>query len=157
MTHIIDGQFQSDRHPTAPRDTVPLDVKEPRDQDLIWEYAERARVDDAGFADELQALLKSHGLSPPGGSKIKDARATGYIRGRQVGEATGRNAGYSAGKEAGFSEGHAAGRSEGYDAGLEEGVKAGYDQGYAEGNAPKAAALKPNWAKRLMASFRRRG
>lgn len=137
MTHIIDGQFQSDRHPTAPRDTVPLDVKEPRDQDLIWEYAERARVDDAGFADELQALLKSHGFSPPGGRKIKDVRATGYMRGQHVGEATGKEAG----------------RSEGYGAGLEEGVKAGY----AEGNAPKAAASYPSWAKRLMASFRRQG
>jgi hypothetical protein len=63
-THIIDGKFQSDRYPTAPPDTVPMLLTDPRWQDLIWIYAERWRSLDAHFADELQAHLIRHGFDP---------------------------------------------------------------------------------------------
>lgn len=63
-THIIDGQFQSDRYPTAPRDTVPMDIHNPRFQDLIWIYAERWRTEDPAFADDLQDCLRRSGFEP---------------------------------------------------------------------------------------------
>jgi len=64
MSHIIDGEWQSDRYPTAPRDTLPINLKDPRFQDLAWEYAERWREEDPAFTEELQAHLKSKGYSP---------------------------------------------------------------------------------------------
>jgi hypothetical protein len=66
--HLIDGEFQSDKYPTCPRGKVPLSVKDPTAQDLLWQYAERRRAVDAEFADDLQQALrlagyveKSHG------------------------------------------------------------------------------------------------
>jgi len=44
--HIIDGEFQSDKYPTTPRGKVPLSVKDPTAQDLLWEYAQRRRAVD---------------------------------------------------------------------------------------------------------------
>jgi hypothetical protein len=41
--HIIDGEFQSDKYPTTPPGKVPLSVKDPTAQDLLWEYAHRRR------------------------------------------------------------------------------------------------------------------
>lgn len=57
-SHLIDGQFQSDKYPTTPRGKVPLSTKDPAAQDLLWTYAQRRRAVDAEFSDDLeQALL----------------------------------------------------------------------------------------------------
>lgn len=62
--HIIDGEFQSDKYPTTPRGKVPLSVKDPTAQDLLWEYAQRRRSVDAEFSDDLQTALVAAGYLP---------------------------------------------------------------------------------------------
>lgn len=64
-SHIIDGQFQSDKYPETPRGLVPLKPTDPTAQDLLWLYAQRRRVVDAEFADDLEQVLRSAGYSPP--------------------------------------------------------------------------------------------
>jgi hypothetical protein len=63
--HLIDGEFQSDKYPTCPRGKVPLSVKDPTAQDLLWQYAQRRRSVDAEFADDLEAALRAAGYLPP--------------------------------------------------------------------------------------------
>lgn len=72
--HLIDGEFQSDKYPTTPRGKVPLSCKDPTAQDLLWEYAQRRRVVDAAFADDLEAALKTAGFNPkiPSMSETKE-------------------------------------------------------------------------------------
>lgn len=62
MTHLIDGEFQSDKYPTCPRGKVPLSTKDPMAQDLLWEYAQRRRVVDKEFADDLETALRAKGF-----------------------------------------------------------------------------------------------
>src|SRR5260221_5796435 len=71
-SHIIDGEFQSDKYPTTPRGKVPLSVKDKSAQDLLWEYAQRRRAVDAEFADDLEAVLKAAGVggAPWGGTAV---------------------------------------------------------------------------------------
>ena len=64
--HLIDGEFQSDKYPTTPRGKVPLSVKDPTAQDLLWEYAQRRRQVDAEFADDLETALLIAGYEPKG-------------------------------------------------------------------------------------------
>lgn len=64
--HLIDGEFQSDKYPTCPRGKVPLSVKDPTAQDLLWVYAQRRRAVDAEFADDLETALRAAGYVPPG-------------------------------------------------------------------------------------------
>ena len=59
--HLIDGEFQSDKYPTTPRGKVPLSVKDPTAQDLLWEYAQRRRSVDAEFSDDLEVALVAAG------------------------------------------------------------------------------------------------
>lgn len=66
MTHLIDGEFQSDKYPTTPRGKVPLSVKDATAQDLLWEYAQRRRTIDTDFADDLEQALKLAGFVPSG-------------------------------------------------------------------------------------------
>lgn len=63
-THLIDGQFQSDKYPTTPRGKVPLSVTDPAAQALLWEYAQRHREIDAEFSADLQAALEIAGYRP---------------------------------------------------------------------------------------------
>jgi hypothetical protein len=63
--HLIDGEFQSDKYPTCPRGKVPLSVKDKTAQDLLWEYAQRRRVVDAEFSDDLETALCNVGFRPP--------------------------------------------------------------------------------------------
>lgn len=65
-SHIVNGQFQSDKYPTCPPGKVPLSVKDTTAQDLLWEYAQRRRVVDAEFADDLETALKAAGYVPKG-------------------------------------------------------------------------------------------
>ncbi len=60
-THIVDGEFQSDKYPTCPRGKVPLAVKDPTAQDLLWEYAQRRRSVDSEFSSDLEAALREVG------------------------------------------------------------------------------------------------
>lgn len=61
MSHLIDGEFQSDKYPTCPRGKVPLSTKDPMAQDLLWEYAERRKLIDKEFSDDLKEALKLKG------------------------------------------------------------------------------------------------
>lgn len=63
--HInADGLFQSDKYPTCPAGKVPLSVKDPTAQDLLWEYAQRRRSVDAEFSDDLETCLLAAGFAP---------------------------------------------------------------------------------------------
>lgn len=61
---MINGEFQSDKYPTTPRGKVPLSVKDPSAQDLLWEYAKRRRAIDAEFSDDLELALRRAGFDP---------------------------------------------------------------------------------------------
>lgn len=63
-SHLIDGEFQSDKYPATPRGKVPLSVKDVTAQDLLWEYAQRRRKVDAQFADDLETALRTAGFAP---------------------------------------------------------------------------------------------
>ena len=62
--HLKDGKFQSDKYPTCPPGKVPLSVKDPTAQDLLWVYAQRRRTVDAEFSDDLETALRAAGYSP---------------------------------------------------------------------------------------------
>jgi hypothetical protein len=62
--HLINGTFQSDRFPTTPLGKVPLSVKDPTAQPLLWDYAQRYRVVDAEFSDDLEQALRNAGYDP---------------------------------------------------------------------------------------------
>jgi hypothetical protein len=64
-THLINGEFQSDKYPTTPRGKVPLSVKDTMAQDLLWQYAQRRRDVDPEFSDDLEAALRIAGYQPP--------------------------------------------------------------------------------------------
>lgn len=64
--HLIDGEFQSDKYPTCPRGKVPLSVKDPDAQDLLWTYAQRHRARDPEFSADLEAALMVAGYKPRG-------------------------------------------------------------------------------------------
>ncbi len=71
-SHLIDGEFQSDKYPTCPRGKVPLSVKDESAQDLLWAYAQRRRSVDAEFSDDLETALRAAGYRPPA-SRIRAA------------------------------------------------------------------------------------
>ncbi len=82
--HLIDGEFQSDKYPTCPRGKVPLSVKDPTAQDLLWEYAQRRRKVDAEFSADLETSLRTAGYVPNescwlcgGTKKVKASGAPG--------------------------------------------------------------------------------
>jgi len=62
--HIVNGQFQSDKYPTCPPGKVPLSVKDPAAQGLLWEYARRRREVDGEFSDDLERALLDAGFIP---------------------------------------------------------------------------------------------
>lgn len=62
--HIVDGEFQSDKYPTCPRGKVPLSVKDPMAQDLLWTYALRRVEVDASFSEDLMFALQLVGYHP---------------------------------------------------------------------------------------------
>lgn len=59
-----DGLWQSDKYPTCPAGKVPLSVKDPTAQDVLWEYAQRRRKVDAEFSADLEHALKDAGFVP---------------------------------------------------------------------------------------------
>lgn len=64
----ISGTFQSDRYPGCPAGKVPLSVKDPLAQDLLWEYARRheaaGKHGDSEFPRDLREALVNAGFSP---------------------------------------------------------------------------------------------
>lgn len=82
-SHIIDGEFQSDKYPTTPRGKVPLSVKDPTAQDLLWLYADRRAAVDQEFADDLRQALTDAGYVPPEARRISpEVAAAVDMRGR---------------------------------------------------------------------------
>jgi len=63
-SHLIDGEFQSDKYPETPRGLVPLKPTDKMAQDLLWEYAQRRRDIDAEFSDDLEQALRNAGYKP---------------------------------------------------------------------------------------------
>lgn len=66
-SHIVNGQFQSDKYPTCPPGKVPLSVNDRRAQPFLWGFAQAHREVDAEFSDDLEAALRAAGYSPPHG------------------------------------------------------------------------------------------
>lgn len=64
-SHLIDGEFQSDKYPDCPRGKVPLSIKDKDAQPLLWIYAELHRGRDPEFSDDVQAALRLAGYDPP--------------------------------------------------------------------------------------------
>lgn len=73
-THLIDGEFQSDKYPTTPRGKVPLSCKDVTAQDLLWEYAQRRRSVDAEFSADLEEALRLAGYVPKSKPKQPSVR-----------------------------------------------------------------------------------
>lgn len=63
-SHIVNGQFQSDKYPTCPPGKVPLSVNDTTAQDLLWAYAQRRRVVDPDFSEDLETALLTAGFTP---------------------------------------------------------------------------------------------
>lgn len=64
-SHINErGEFQSDKYPMCPAGKVPLSTKDTAAQDLLWRYAQRRRVVDAEFSDDLETVLRRDGYVP---------------------------------------------------------------------------------------------
>ena len=76
-SHLIDDEFQSDKFPKTPRGLVPLSPGDPMAQDLLWEYAQRRRVKDAVFSDDLEEALRLKGYNGRNGSGDEQMRAAG--------------------------------------------------------------------------------
>lgn len=80
--HLIGGEFQSDKYPTCPRGKVPLSVKDPTAQDLLWTYAQRRRSVDAEFATDLEKALRAKGYEPRSAEalpKCDQCNSLGYV------------------------------------------------------------------------------
>jgi len=78
--HIIYGEFQSDKYPNCPRGKVPLSVKDPTAQDLLWEYAQRRRAVDAEFADDLETCLRAVGYDGLAKTCLRAASCNGLAK-----------------------------------------------------------------------------
>lgn len=74
------GLFQSDKYPTCPAGKVPLSVKDPAAQPLLWEYAQRRRSIDAEFSADLEECLRAAGYQPPGTAQpLVEAQSTDVL------------------------------------------------------------------------------
>lgn len=75
--HIVNGEFQSDKYPNCPRGKVPLSVKDPTAQDLLWEYAQRRRAVEVLTAarEETQQLLDRIGVFDISNSTVHELLA----------------------------------------------------------------------------------
>ena len=79
-SHLINGEFQSDRYPTCPAGKVPLSVLDETAQDLLWQYAQRRRSVDAEFSDDLEAALLAAGYLPDRKDLGLSDLASGVVR-----------------------------------------------------------------------------
>lgn len=62
----VDGvlTFKSDKYQECPAGKVPLSVKDPDAQPLLWEYAQLHRKKDPEFSDDLETALRNAGFVP---------------------------------------------------------------------------------------------
>ncbi len=79
-SHIIDGEFQSDKYPTTPRGKVPLSVQDATAQDLLWKYAQRRRCVDTEFASDLEDALVAAGYRPRQARHVEAERVRVVVR-----------------------------------------------------------------------------
>jgi len=56
-SHIIDGEFQSDKYPWCKAGFVPLKITDPMAQDLLIKYAIRRASKDPEFSDDLRKCV----------------------------------------------------------------------------------------------------
>lgn len=61
LSHLVDGQFQSDKYPTCPPGKVPLSTRDRAAQDLLAIYASRREALDPDFSHDLLEALKLEG------------------------------------------------------------------------------------------------
>jgi len=71
-SHLIDGQFQSDKYPTTPRGFVPLKTTDRDAQPVLWAYAQVHRARDQEFSADLETALRNAGFVPPVTKKVAD-------------------------------------------------------------------------------------
>ncbi len=84
-THLVESPegltFQSDKYPTTPAGKVPLSVRDPTAQDLLWTYAQRRRKVDADFAEAVEIALKVAGYVPtPMGFMLTDEQLAAALK-----------------------------------------------------------------------------
>ena len=79
-SHIIDGEFQSDKYPTCPRGKVPLSVKDKDAQDLLWEYARRHESRDEEFSRDVRASIVDAGYDPSKETILRVERGFEIVR-----------------------------------------------------------------------------
>lgn len=77
--HLVNGQFQSDKYPTCPPGKVPLSIKDPTAQDLLWTYAQRRRSVDAEFSADLETALVAAGFQPPAPMRLWNNETDTYV------------------------------------------------------------------------------
>jgi hypothetical protein len=65
------GRFQSDKYPQCPPGKVPLSTKDPMAQDLLYEYADRRRVVDEEFAEDVKTCLRNDGYIGSTGGPVE--------------------------------------------------------------------------------------
>lgn len=88
--HLIEGEFQSDKYPTTPRGKVPLSVKDPMAQDLLWEYAKRRSSVDAEFSNDLAVALRTAGYVPGRAARVaRDGEGARREGGKELGRGGG--------------------------------------------------------------------
>jgi hypothetical protein len=63
-SHLIDGEFQSDKYPTCPRGKFPISTSDELGQDLLWEYSQRTGDKELG-EDLRNAILNKTGNKVP--------------------------------------------------------------------------------------------
>lgn len=80
--HLVDVDgvltFQSDKYPTCPAGKVPLSVKDPEAQLLLWRYAKLHQRLDAEFSADLETALINAGFERREEDLIGDL--VGWIR-----------------------------------------------------------------------------
>lgn len=77
--HLVHGKFQSDKYPTCPPDKVPLSVKDPLAQDLLWVYAQRRRTVGPDFSDAVERRVLENGFLPHAPQPIETAPRNGSM------------------------------------------------------------------------------
>lgn len=56
--HLINGEFKSDKYPWCPPGFVPLKLTDPDARAVLKDYAERRKVRDVVFAQDLLEAIK---------------------------------------------------------------------------------------------------
>ena len=65
MSHIVDGQFKSDKYEWSKPGFVPLKLTDPMAQPVLWQYAQTRRAVDPEFSGDLETALCAAGYAPP--------------------------------------------------------------------------------------------